>query len=347
MPTPKTRGKARYSIVIMNESGTSRQIRLTPNVIRIGVAAGVIALLLVAVGFAGLTGVFSADGRVKAERDALSKKVQELEEQLRKSDLEKKVQQSQLDAVKTPPTTVASPGGHNSDYAESASSGASGQPEVSSESALRPLPEHAESQKHEEFAPEPSVGDSKVSALQGGASEQLPSSEPSKPKSEDTGGPSLNPANAVSHMVNFDAEDVTAVQEGRGKGVIRFRLVKDRPSIRFSGYLFVFVEMVDRSGESKIYSYPKNADIGDYDMPTNPQEGETLSFKHNSIVELPFGDRRAGSRLESMAILLYGEDGNIVYQRGFGRNDIKVVKGTAGSSGDIFGKTTPRRRHAL
>jgi len=47
------------------------------------------------------------------------------------------------------------------------------------------------------------------------------------------------------------------------------------------------------------------------------REGESISFKHNSRVELPYEDIRSGASLARVSILLYGENGKIVFQRGF------------------------------
>ncbi len=55
------------------------------------------------------------------------------------------------------------------------------------------------------------------------------------------------------------------------------------------------------------------------------REGETISFKQNIRVELPYDDIRAGASLARVSVLLYGENGKIVFQRGFDRKELKSV----------------------
>jgi hypothetical protein len=121
-------------------------------------------------------------------------------------------------------------------------------------------------------------------------------------------------------------------------------LVKDHPKKRFSGYLFVFVEMEDPRGENKIYVYPRRTRLGDGDLPTDYRDGESLAFKFNSRVELPYGDIRMGASLARVSILLYGEDGGIVFQRGFSRNELKVVGSKATHVNGAQAKSVKRRQ---
>ena len=127
--------------------------------------------------------------------------------------------------------------------------------------------------------------------------------------------------------INFNAQDVAAASESRNTGTVSFRLVKDQPEFRFSGYLFVIVEMEDPRGENKIYAYPEKTSLGEGYLPSNYREGETLSFKYNQRVELSYGDVRSDASLVRVSVLLYGEDGKILFQRGFDRKEIKVVRG--------------------
>ncbi len=145
-------------------------------------------------------------------------------------------------------------------------------------------------------------------------------------------------------MITFDAEDVTAIAEGPNEGKVIFKLVKDNPQVRFTGYLFVIVEMVDEQGEQKIYSYPSRARLGEAFLPKNFTEGETLSFKYNSKVELPYRDKRAGARLSTVSIVLYREDGRIVYQRGFDRGDLKIIRANATNVNGTPQPPSTRRR---
>jgi len=147
-------------------------------------------------------------------------------------------------------------------------------------------------------------------------------------------------------VVNFDAQDVTAIQEKAGSGTLSFRLVKDQPDVRFAGYLFVFLEMADRRGENKIFAYPNQTRLGEGDLPWDYRDGESIAFKYNSRVELPFNDGRQGAGLSRVSILLYGENGKIVFQRGF---DVKELKTMTGKGTKVEGSKTRsgERRQAL
>ena len=81
---------------------------------------------------------------------------------------------------------------------------------------------------------------------------------------------------------------MTAVVERPDRGILSFRLIKDTPKTKFSGYLFVFVEMEDRRGENKIFVYPQRTQLGEGDLPRNFKDGENIEFKFNSRVELPY-----------------------------------------------------------
>jgi hypothetical protein len=122
--------------------------------------------------------------------------------------------------------------------------------------------------------------------------------------------------------------------------------VKDQPNVRFSGYLFVFVEMADKRGEHKIYAYPKRTRLGEEDLPTDYRSGESITFKYNSRVELPYRDIRPGAALAKVSILLYGEDGNIVFQRGFDQKELKMV-GAGATKVDGVRPKPEKKRQAL
>ena len=130
---------------------------------------------------------------------------------------------------------------------------------------------------------------------------------------------------AKQPVISFDAQDVSAIPQAPNTGTLSFRLVKDSPDIRFSGYLFVFVEMADQRGENAIWAYPQQTRLGEGDLPADYRDGETLSFKYNQRVELPYGDTRAGASLARVSILLYSENGKIVFQRGFDRTEVKMA----------------------
>ena len=146
-------------------------------------------------------------------------------------------------------------------------------------------------------------------------------------------------------IVNFNAQDVTVKPTGHGNGTLNFRLIRDNPEIVFSGYLFVFVEMQDKKGENRIYVYPDKTRLGEGDLPSDFREGESISFKNNSRVELPYGDVRPGSGLARVSILLYNDQGKIVFQRGFEKMEL-VMAGSSGTQQveENKPKTTDRRR---
>ena len=134
--------------------------------------------------------------------------------------------------------------------------------------------------------------------------------------------------------INFNAEAVTASAEASNAGTLSFRLIKDQPGIQFGGFLFVFLEMVDQRGETKIYAYPERTRLGDGDLPSNYKVGKDLTFKYNCRIELPYNDVRPGARLERVSILLYGASGKIVFQRGFDKKEVKIVTAKSGGASD-------------
>ncbi|MDR3603453.1 MAG: hypothetical protein P4L38_02385 [Syntrophaceae bacterium] len=148
-------------------------------------------------------------------------------------------------------------------------------------------------------------------------------------------------------IVNFNAQDVTVKPTGAKSGTLSFRLIKDHSDVLFSGYLFVFVEMKDKRGETKIYVYPDKTRLGEGDLPSNFKQGENISFKYNSRVELPYGDIRSGAGLARVSILLYGDDGKIVFQRGFEKKEL-LVSGPSGPQRMEGAKSKPtEKRRAL
>jgi hypothetical protein len=125
-------------------------------------------------------------------------------------------------------------------------------------------------------------------------------------------------------------------------------LVKDQPTVRFTGYLFIFVEMLDKKGETKLLAYPEGVKIGEEELPADFRSGESVTFKYNTRVELPYGDQRPGSALGRVSILLYGEDGAIVFQRSFDRTELKVVGAKpVPAKAEGTGKKPAKRRQAL
>ncbi len=148
-------------------------------------------------------------------------------------------------------------------------------------------------------------------------------------------------------IINFNAQDVTVKPTGANAGTLSFRLIKDHSDLLFSGYLFVFVEMKDKRGETKIYVYPDKTRLGEEDLPSDFKQGENISFKYNSRVELPYEDIRSGAGLARVSILLYGDDGKIVFQRGFEKKEL-LVSGASGPQRMEGAKSKPtEKRRAL
>lgn len=177
--------------------------------------------------------------------------------------------------------------------------------------------------KPDEGSGSPAVGEEQQAAS-GAASRPEAGLDATKdePQSKET---SSRAERSPKSALSFNAQQVTAVTEAPGKGTLSFRLVKDHPEVPFRGYLFVFVETLDKLEEPKIWAYPDRAKLGDEYLPSDYHEGESLSFKQNSRVELPLRDVRPGAALARVSILLYDLDGSIVFQRGFERKEVKVL----------------------
>ena len=96
IPEPKARSKARYSVVLINEAGRSRQIEITPFRLRIGLvaAAGVAVAAVVLLTAAG--SALLGDSPDAADHDALTKRIAVLEEELRNKELAFAVQEKRL-----------------------------------------------------------------------------------------------------------------------------------------------------------------------------------------------------------------------------------------------------------
>ncbi len=104
--------------------------------------------------------------------------------------------------------------------------------------------------------------------------------------------------------------------------------------------------MSDERGETKTYVYPKGTRLGEEDLPQDYKEGEGLSFKKNQGVELPYGDIRSGAALSRVSIVLYAENGRIVFQRSFEKAEVKITeaKNAHAESGAVRHKPGERRR---
>ncbi len=325
IPAPKVRSKARYSLVVIGETGRSRQIELTPW--RIRVAAGVTICVAVLVTVSVVKGFWgrSVNTDKIVQDQALEEKVRSLQEELKQKEVALSVQEKRLKELQEPPTLAV---GQQTPSLDSASPLAKTEKPKESEGPLVALQESGT----REFgvpatARKPGDSRSEVEA------ESIPPKSP-EPENTESKGP----------IINFNAQRVTAIADRSNSGTLSFQLVKDQPDIRFSGYLFVFVEMGDGQ-ESKIYAYPKRARLGEGDLPSDFREGESVSFKYNSRVELPYGDTRSSATLSRVSILLYGQDGRIVFQRGFDRKEVKTLSAkNHGPSGAGKNRGTEKRR---
>ena len=242
-----------------------------------------------------------------------------LKEELRQKDLALSVQEKRLKEMRETPT-LAAIGQRQPAHQTNRSTPKAEQPSET-ESPLMSL---QDSSKPEVRAP---AGEDDEEQAPGTQAVAQPRVAARSDQSEPVGGSSTQTARnpGGQALINFDAQEVVAAPKNRSSGTVSFRLIKDAPEIRFSGYLFVFVEMTDQRGENSIWAYPKQTRLGDGDLPADYRDGETLSFKYNQRVELPYADPRTGSSLARVSIILYSENGKIVFQRGFDRREIKIA----------------------
>lgn len=276
----------------------------------------------------GVRGIVTGGPTSVKQDAALVEKVRQLQEDLNKKELALAVQEKRLKEMQEAPTLAMTPPGTSLENPASKGSPAGKDAAASGQGPLMALqePDEAEGQasagssaSEEEFE---DLQSSPAAEPKSGQSKALSAAEPTPTT------PTVD--SAKFPPINFDAQAVTAAAESQNNGTLSFRLIKDQPDIRFSGYLFVIVEMVDPRGENKIVAYPKRTRLGDGDLPSNYKDGESLTFKYNSRVELPYIDARSGAHLERVSIILYGENGKIVFQRGFDRREVKMLsaKGT-------------------
>jgi hypothetical protein len=327
VPMPKARAKARYSIVIINEAGQSRQIELTPVRMRIGIGAIAAVVCLFVVMSILAVGSFSGRSTVAARDDGTSGKLKALQEELGKKELALAVLEKRLkEAEESPALAVAAP----KPLTEPSDLATAGVLQQSSETDTRVSA--ASPGIEEEFDLQHRSG------AQATAPKQTAQRESSAQFQTEAGEGQRQPP------VNFNAEAVTASAETTSNGTLSFRLIKDQPTVQFAGFLFVFLEMVDQKGETKIYAYPERTRIGDGDLPANYKDGKDLAFKYNCRIELPYSDMRQGAKLERVSILLYGENGKIVFQRGFDSNEVKVITAKNAAPDATRTKSANKRR---
>lgn len=349
LPERKPRSRARYTIVLISESGASRQLELTAFRLRVGAAVALGVLALVVVAIAGSAGVFSGTSKLSSgQAGELAKTVNLLQEQLKEKQAALIVQERRIKELQELPTLTTVPSSR-SNVGEGPKQGMGEPTESSSDGPLTGRNETRDvasrdagfgnrDRDRSDDAAESRTSDAKSrhAALQ--------SEQPAPPVgSEEAASPAPSP------IIEFDAQKLTAVlKEPRERDTLSFRLVKDHPDVRFAGYLFVFVEVTDKQGQTHIYAYPKQTRVGDENIPSDFKEGESVAFKYNTRVELPLPSVEAGTgtSLSGVSILLYGETGKIVYQRGFERKELKIVS-AKGNKSDGPGAKASTKRQAL
>jgi len=344
IPSHKPKAAPGFSVVLINERRGPTQYDLTGKKFSFGIAGTVIIICLAVFGvysaLKGLLGFSSimADGYTKGIVDLAAAPPQNQE-------------------------TTASAARQSQAYSSSAGSGASTQQSRSlgdNDTSADSDPSHQDSQSDNagaliqsseklEGALSASLGKSQQTRTTQSSTASASLSTGTGSAGPSTGRQSAMPTQDMSNgsIINFNAQDVTVKPTSVNSGTLSFRLIKDHSDVLFSGYLFVFVEMRDKRGETKIYVYPDKTHLGEGDLPSDFREGENISFKYNSRVELPYGDIRTGAGLARVSILLYGDDGKIVFQRGFEKKEL-LVAGPGGQQHTDGAKPKPtEKRRAL
>lgn len=341
IPSHKAKTQTSYSIVVIGRSGASKQfdVSIASGKMAIGVVFIALAFSFVGI-FSGVKYLFWGSSKVTHDA-AIEGKLTALQEELRTKEVALAVHESRLKE-------------QNRLGAESRTHGDVGQASGSSEARVGV--QGSISASIGSVAPyEKSEVASDSSSLE--TDVRTDSKAFKGPLKSDAGSKNGRTAQDrvqgqkfaedPSPIVNFNTQDVAIATESPGSGTLAFRLVKDHPNVLFSGYLFVFVEMEDKRGENKIYVYPDKARLSEGDLPSDFREGESISFKYNSRVELPFGDIRTGASLARVSILLYGDNGKIVFQRGFEKKELSVVSANANKTDTTRQKTALDKRRPL
>lgn len=338
--------KARYSVVIITDSGRSRQIDLTPFRLRMGIAGVVTVLVLVAVAGA-LVGSYGTNRAVSvSEGPDLLKKVKSLEEELQVKELAVAAQKKRLEELERDSSSArASITGERRPESDAALSTT---PPVSREERVAARP--GDSRRGQEpWALPGSSGESEAAPLF-----QPPAAEPTRPpdRGEDSGRvasrPSgTQPGEGESPLISFNAQQLMAVPgDNQDETIISFRLVKDHPNIRFVGYMFVYLE-IQEGQERRLIVYPADASLGEGHLPKDYKQGKGIRFRYNSTVQVPYQNAGTGSSLTGISILLYDRDGAIVFQRGFERAEITSGSPESPGAGGGTPSESSRRRRAL
>lgn len=324
IPHIKERPKDRYTVLVLAESGNAKQLALSKSRLKIIAAFSAAILLFLVVLAVGVVKYFPR------QRAATVASV----------------------TVATQPVVSANQptGGINQITTATATSGDPVSPPASTSVQPQELKQEGtgSSPVEESAAPAKIVDQKPVKAITGDQPGRLSSADNPSGSSNTSHPQGASPSHTSPEpfLMNFDAQQVTATLEAPNNGTLSFRLVKDQPDIKFAGYLFVYVEMEDQRGENRIYVYPKQTRLGEGDLPYDFRDGETIAFKFNSRVELPYGDPRPSASLSAVSILLYGENGKIVFQRSFGGQEVA----TANPKANKAEQTKPRgsgKRQAL
>ena len=93
----------------MGESGSSRQIELTPFRLRVGFVAVAVVIGLAVIAVISMGGYLSGKGGATSPNDTLAQQVQSLQEEVRKKELEIAIQGKRLKELQDSPTLAAAP----------------------------------------------------------------------------------------------------------------------------------------------------------------------------------------------------------------------------------------------
>lgn len=342
IPAHKARTQGGYSIVVIGRSGASRQYDVSTGSSRLVIGVAAITLVFSAIGLFNVVKVLFI-GTSTAQESAISEKLTALQDELRNKEVALAVQESRLKeqnsagAEGRAPRDFEQASGASDSRSSSTfqssldSSGASVSPNEKLEGSFDSSLSESDTRSDKKTSTGPQKSESSVKTA------RIPQEK----------APGLDVAPQAGSIVNFNTQDVAIAAESPGTGTLSFRLVKDHPNVLFSGYLFVFVEMEDKRGENKIYVYPDKTRLGEGDLPSDFKEGESISFKYNSRVELPFGDIRTGATLARVSILLYGDNGKIVFQRGFEKKELNIATANSNKPDSTRQKTASEKRRPL
>lgn len=343
IPSHKTRKQRGYSVVVIGKSGKSRQYELSESRTTLVCGAVAVAALLSVVGLFNLGSYLFTGSSRNAHDPALVEKLTLLQEELRNKEVALSIQEKRLSEERV--STQAFKGNRDFEQASGASDSRSQNSlQASLESSIPTTSANDRLERSFDSSITESESRTDSKALKG---PQKPDSGQKTARSMPDKSGTASPTAETSPIVNFNTQDVSILPESPGSGTLSFRLVKDHPDMLFSGFLFVFVEMEDKRGENKIYVYPDKTRLGEGDLPSDFKEGESISFKYNSRVELPFGDIRSGAQLARVSILLYGDNGKIVFQRGFDKKELSLATSSGSKPESNRPKTASEKRKPL